>query len=156
MPGDAQWPGKTVHPKFTLNVEEEVNFFLDEALKASEQVADKIHLTKNNGKVEPDPGQTLTGNPYFDMFSQVDLSQNEEVLLWRSYSKNSDFTISHGTPAWVLSGGDNGLLKTYVESFLMKDGRPWYAASEKFPYKGDKIGRCKDQPGQSFGTICVF
>ena len=37
------------------------------------------------------------------MFSQVDLSQNEEVLLWRSYSKNSDFTISHGTPAWVLS-----------------------------------------------------
>ena len=138
VPGDAQWPGKTVHPKFTLNVEEEVNFFLDEALKASEQVADKIHLTKNNGKVEPDPGQTLTGNPYFDMFSQVDLSQNEEVLLWRSYSKNSDFTISHGTPAWVLSGGDNGLLKTYVESFLMKDGRPWYAASEKFPYKGDR------------------
>lgn len=33
VPGDAQWPGKTVHPKFTLNVEEEVNFFLDEALK---------------------------------------------------------------------------------------------------------------------------
>ena len=37
-----------------------------------------------------------------------------------------------------FSKGNNGLLKTYVESFLMKDGMPWYAATTSAPYMGDK------------------
>ena len=43
----------------------------------------------------------------------------------------------HGTPAWIASGSNHGLLKSYVESFLMQDGLPWYAASSAAPYKGD-------------------
>ena len=43
----------------------------------------------------------------------------------------------HGAPAWIASGSNHGLLKSYVESFLMQDGLPWYAASSAAPYKGD-------------------
>lgn len=138
VPGDEQWPGKAIHPDYTLNVDEEVNFFLDQALAAAEQIADNTVLTTNNKKIDPEGAQIQTGNPYFDMYSQVDLSQNKEVLFWRSYSKNANYAITHGTPAWVRSGGDNGLLKTYIESFLMEDGRPWYASSDKKPYLGDE------------------
>ncbi len=137
VPGDANWPGKAIHPDFQINVDEEVKFFLKEAMEAAEKVADKIELTENTGNIDPEAGQLTTSNPYFDMFAQVDLSKNKEVLMWRSYAKNSDFTITHGTPAWVQSGGNNGLLKTYIESFLMEDGRPWYAASNENPYMGD-------------------
>lgn len=138
VPGDANWPGKAIHPDFQINVDEEVKFFLTQAMEAAEKVADKIELTENTGNIDPEAGQLNTSNPYFDMFSQVDLSKNKEVLMWRSYDKNANFTITHGTPAWVQSGGNNGLLKTYIESFLMEDGRPWYAASAEKPYMGDE------------------
>ena len=72
------------------------------------------------------------------MFASLDLSKNSEVLLWRSYAKTGSYSITHGAPAWVQSGSNNGLLKTYVESFLMKDGMPWYAATTSAPYMGDK------------------
>lgn len=59
------------------------------------------------------------------------------MLFWRQYAKTGSFSIMHGTPAWIASGSNHGLLKSYVESFLMQDGLPWYAASSAAPYKGD-------------------
>lgn len=139
VPGDANWPGKKVHPNFTLDVDKEVDFFLTQALEAAEQVADKVTLTQNTGVADPETISTTSGwNPYFEMFASLDLSKNSEVLLWRSYAKTGSYSITHGAPAWVQSGSNNGLLKTYVESFLMKDGMPWYAATTSAPYMGDK------------------
>lgn len=139
VPGDANWPGKRVHPDFTLNVNEEVDFFLSQAIEAAEQVADKVVLTTNTRVADPDNISTTSGwNPYFEMFASTDLSSNPEVLMWRSYAKTGSFSVTHGTPAWVQSGSNNGLLKTYIESFLMEDGLPWYAASATAPYAGDK------------------
>lgn len=138
VPGDANWPGKRVHPNFSLDVAQEVNFFLKEAMEAAEQVADAVTLTDNTGTIEPPTITTTSGwNPYFEMFASVDLASNPEVLFWREYAKTGSYSVTHGTPAWVQSGSNNGLLKTYVESFLMKDGRPWYAASAAAPYLGD-------------------
>lgn len=139
VPGDANWPGKRVHPDFALNVNEEVDFFLSQAIEAAEQVADKVVLTTNTRVADPDNISTTSGwNPYFEMFASTDLSSNPEVLMWRSYAKTGSFSVTHGTPAWVQSGSNNGLLKTYIESFLMEDGLPWYAASATAPYAGDK------------------
>lgn len=139
VPGDENWPGKRVHPNFNLDVNTEVNFFLDEAMKAAEQVADRVTLTTNTGVQDPATITTTSGwNPYFEMFATEDLSGNSEVLMWREYKKSGSFTISHGAPAWVQSGCNNGLLKTYMESFLMADGMPWYAATDATPYAGDK------------------
>lgn len=138
VPGDANWPGKRVHPSFTLDVDKEVDFFLTQAMEAAEQVADKAKLTDNTKVADPPTISTTSGwNPYFEMFASVDLSANPEVLMWREYAKTGSYSVTHGTPAWVQSGSNNGLLKTYMESFLMEDGMPWYAATETAPYKGD-------------------
>lgn len=138
VPGDANWPGKRVHPTFTLDVDKEVDFFLTQAMEAAEQVADKAKLTANTKVADPPTIRTTSGwNPYFEMFATDDLSANPEVLMWRQYAKTGSYSVTHGTPAWVQSGSNNGLLKTYMESFLMEDGMPWYAATETAPYKGD-------------------
>ena len=71
------------------------------------------------------------------MFSAEDMSGFEEVLFWRDYY-SGDFTIAHGATAYVASGGNNGMLHNYVQSFLMKDGMPWYAATAAYPFKGDE------------------
>lgn len=139
VPGDANWPGKRVHPNFTLDVNAEVDFFLTEAMAAAKAVADHITLTENTGVINPPTNAQGYGfNPYFEMFGQEDLSGVSEVLMWKAYGATNSFTISHGAPAWVQSGSGSGLLKTYMESFLMADGRPWYAASTEAPYMGDK------------------
>ena len=41
-------------------------------------------------------------------------------------------------PAYIVTGGYNGLLKGYIESFLMEDGLPIYASSAEKPYMGDE------------------
>ena len=119
-------------------MEAEVDFFLTEAMKAAEEVADKITLTPNTKVADPaNPSITSGWNPYFEMYATVDLSGYDEVLFWRQYAKTGSFSIMHGAPAWIASGSNHGLLKSYVESFLMQDGLPWYAASSAAPYKGD-------------------
>ena len=49
VPGDETWPGKSVHPNFSLDVTAEINFFLDQCMDAASQVADAITLTENTG-----------------------------------------------------------------------------------------------------------
>lgn len=138
VPGDANWPGKKVHPDFTLDVASEINYFLDQALSAAEAVADKITLTQNTGVMDPTTPTLVSGfNPYSEMFGAKDMSSYSEILFWKAYEKSGNIAISHGTPAWIASGANNGVLKSYVESFLMKDGMPWYAATATTPYKGD-------------------
>lgn len=138
VPGDATWPGKAIHPDFTLDVNAEVNFFLDEAIAAAEKVADAVTLTSNTKVADPaSPDITSGWNPYFEMFASVDLSGYDEVLFWREYAKTGSYSVTHGTPAWVASGSNNGMLKGYVESFLMENGMPWYASNSEAPYKGD-------------------
>ena len=81
VPGDETWPGRRVHTGFSLNVDEEVNFFLREAMDAAEQVADVVTLTPNSGTLEPPTITTVSGwNPYFELFASEDLSDNSEVL----------------------------------------------------------------------------
>ena len=137
VPGDADWPGKRVHPDYKYNADTEINFFLDQAMAAAEQVADVIKLTPNSGVFNPKDNNDISGwNDYFDMFSAVDMSKYDEVLLWRAYYRG-DYSISHGATAFVASGGNNGMLHNFVQSYLMKDGMPWYAATAACPYKGD-------------------
>lgn len=71
-----------------MDVEAEVDFFLTEAMKAAEEVADKITLTPNTKVEDPaSPSITSGWNPYFEMYANVDLSGYDEVLFWRQYAK---------------------------------------------------------------------
>lgn len=153
VPGDANWPGKNVHANFSLDVAAEINFFLDECMNAAEQVADNVTLTKNTGVFNPKSDTQPTGwNPYFEMFSDEDMSGYSEVLFWKDYLRSGSINISHGAPNYIYSGGNNGMLRSYVQTFLMEDGTPWYAAGSTFQGDAriDKEKAGRDQRLQLF------
>lgn len=130
VPGDANWPGKN----FSGNIDEEIKFFFTEAMKAAEQVADKVALQTNSHVMNPKFGQIYGWNPYFEMFSQPNLAGVSEVLLWKEYNKGQN--ISHNAPHRLELGDNNGLTRSLISSFLMKNGLPVYASNSGF--KGDK------------------
>lgn len=136
VPGDANWPGKKVYPNYSTDIDQEINWFLDQAMAAAEQVADKIQLTENTGLTNPTGPTAITNwNPYFEMFAAEDMSVYPEVLFWKDYLISGDVAISHGAPAYIYSGGNNGMLKSFVDCFVMEDGLPYYKSDN---YQGDK------------------
>ena len=137
VPGDADWPGFRVHPDYSFDVDAHVNDLLTQAMDAAKQVADNIQLTENTMVLDQDPASPGTGwNPYFEMYASMDLSGVDEVLMWRDYGTIGSVTAQHGVPAYIASSGGIGLLKGYVESFLMANGLPIYAAGSG--YHGDE------------------
>ena len=125
-----------LHPNFSLDVTAEINFFLDQCMDAASQVADAITLTENTGVFNPLSDSEYSGwNPYFEMFSAEDMSGYSEVLFWKDYLRSGSINISHGAPNYIYSGGNNGMLRSYVQTFLMENGLPWYASNSGF--KGD-------------------
>ena len=138
VPGDAGWPGFRVHPDYSFDVDAHINDLLTQATDAAKQVADNIQLTENTMVLDQNPASPGTGwNPYFEMYASMDLSGVDEVLMWRQYgtASNSSALVQHGVPAYIASSGGIGLLKGYVESFLMANGLPIYAAGSG--YQGD-------------------
>lgn len=73
-------------------------------------------------------------NPYFAQFSANSLEEYSEVLLWRAYN-DADYKITHSAAFYVRTGGNTGLTRHFVETFLCRDGKPIYATDE---YKGDE------------------
>lgn len=123
VPGGNGWPGASADylKGFTIDLDKEIKFFLQQAVDAADIVASS---------------HPLYGD-YAALFNSVDLSSMPEVLLWRRYSLASGNTSYH----WVVSylqrngGGNLGLTKSFVDSYLMKDGLPTYAANSG--YEGD-------------------
>ena len=137
VPGDANWPGKNKewNKNFTINQDDEVNYFLDQAIDAAKKVCDAVPLkTKNSHVMNPSIVGLYNGwNAYYDMFASPDLSTYPEVLLWRQF--NSDINVAHLTSNKLRGGAATGWTRGLVESFLMKNGLPIYAASSG--YNGD-------------------
>lgn len=126
VPGDSNWPGGS----FSGNIDEEIRFFLQEAMEASKQVADNNALALNSGVQNPASGVIYGWNDYFEMFSTPDPSAISEVLFWRGYDKSQN--ISHSTVQRAKVGNNLGFTRSLVRSFLMKNGLPWYAEGSGF------------------------
>lgn len=137
VPGGEGWPGasKSYNSNFSYesgSIDKEIEFFLEQAIEASKLVADKVILTQNTGKVQQNPDEPI--NPFMDMFGTEDLSGNNEVLLWRQYSKG--LGITHCVVVGAQFGDYGvGMTRGFVDNFLMKNGLPIYA--ENSGYKGD-------------------
>ena len=72
VPGGPGWPGDAA--SFHTDMNKEIEFFLDEAIKSAKEVGLASSLS-------PD---------YASLYNQTDLSgQRNEVLLWRMYSENA-------------------------------------------------------------------
>ena len=137
VPGGEGWPGasKDYNAGFAYesgSIDNEINFFLDQAIEASKVVADQVVLTTNTGHVQQSASDPA--NPYMDMYGTEDLSGNGEVLLWRQYSKG--LGVTHCVVVGCQFGDYGvGLTRGMVDGFLMKNGLPIYA--EGSGYKGD-------------------
>ena len=143
VPGGEGWPGASLHNNYQYpsgNIDNEVKYFLEQAVEASKLVADKYKgsLTENTGVLQQSADDP--SNPYFDMFAQEDLSDVKEVLLWRQYARGLS---THNINAAAGRGNYRiGLTRGFVQNFLMKDGTPVYAhgsyADGDGYYMGDK------------------
>ena len=151
VPGGPGWPGAEVeyNRDFSIDLDAEIDYFLTEAMEASKAVADAVPLTENNGVLEPTTSPD-GWNPYFEMFSDMDMSGYDEVLFWRAYSEEQN--VLHATSVSLRVGGNYGVTKGFVDGFLMKNGLPWYAANSG--YHGDRtiqdVKRDRDERLQLF------
>ena len=137
VPNGSNWPGtsKDYHSGYQFpsgNIDNEINFFLEQAIEAAQQLAPTVSLTENTGLVRQDISEP--GNPYMDMYASANPSGYSEVLMWREY--NYSLGIAHEQGSWANGGNRlNGLTKGLVESYLMANGLPIYAAGSG--YHGD-------------------
>lgn len=145
VPNGEGWPGtsKDYNASYQFpsgSIDNEISYFLERAMDASQKVAEvyKYMLTENTGvlqQVDTDPA-----NPYYDMFSQEDLSSVSEVLLWRQYARGLE---THNVNAAAGRGNYRiGVTRGFVNNFLMEDGTPVYThgnyADGDGYYLGDK------------------
>ncbi len=128
VPGDASWPGKDKewNKGKTFNQAEEVKYFLTEAMKDAKTVADATELTNNTGVTNP-PTEPHGWNPYFEMFGIQNPSVYPEVIFWKEYNRTA--AVVHHTSQRMSTGTGTGWTRGLVESFLTKDGKPYYAVS---------------------------
>jgi hypothetical protein len=137
VPKGTGWPGagKDYNSGYEYpsgNIDDEINFFLDQAIDASEKLASTITLTANSGRIRQNVNESE--NPYMDMFASVNPSGYSEVILWREF--NRGLGVTHGVPSYAQWGDYNvGLTRGFAETFLMENGLPIYAAGSG--YQGD-------------------
>lgn len=143
VPGEAGWPGAQMayNSGFSIDLNQEISFFTDQAMAAAKEVADNITLTNNSGQTDPDFNQSAGWNAYFEMFADVDMSKYSEVLMWRAFDASID--IANATAVYILNGNNTGLTRGYVENFLMKNGLPIYAGGSGYTGNDEKIDNVK-------------
>lgn len=145
VPNGEGWPGKqkdynTNYQFPSGSINNEIKWFLEQSISASKEVAEKYKeaLTINTGFF---PQSTLDPkNPYYEMYISVDLSSYKEVMLWRRYAPALKM---HGIPIAANTGNNaTGVSRSFVQNFLMADGKPVYAhgtyADGDGYYMGDK------------------
>lgn len=129
VPNGDGWPGKAkdynANYQFASgSIDNEINYFLDQAMTASKEVAEKYKdkLTVNTGVLQQDASGPA--NPYYDMYAVENMSSYPEVMLWRRYVYGVN---GHDVVLAVCQGNWSvGLTRSYVQNFLMKDGTPVY------------------------------
>ena len=142
VPGAQGWPGadKDYNKDFKYpagDIDAEINWFLTEACKSAQEVADRAVLIQNTGVVPQTEGSTIAAleaeNPWLAMFGTLDLSGYGEVLLWRQYDRG--LGITHNIVVYAQQGDRScGTTRGLVDAFPCKDGLPIYASPL---YKGD-------------------
>lgn len=143
VPNGEGWPGaqkdyNTGYEYPSGSIEAESKYFFEIAARCAEEVAEKYKssLTVNTGIV---PQSDSDVNPYFYMFGAVDMSSYPDILLWRQYGL--DLKLTHLVEVSIQqSNGDIGLTRSFVESFVMEDGKPIYAPHDGFTYDDSTIG----------------
>lgn len=136
VPNGPGWPGKekdyNANYQFPSgSLQGEIDFFLDQAMVASEEVADAIALTTNGKIIQESASQAA--NDYYDMFAVKDPSKYAEVLFFRPYSTALNLGTDYNHH--IYYGYARGYTHQMEQSFLMQNGLPVYATGSG--YGGD-------------------
>ncbi|MCC8188717.1 MAG: RagB/SusD family nutrient uptake outer membrane protein [Bacteroides sp.] len=136
VPNGPGWPGKDKDYNQSYNfpggsLEGEIHFFLEEAMKAAEQVADAIPLEENNGVIRESLSDPV--NTYYDMFASTAPDAYAEVLMYRPYAP--ELNIGSDYNHHIYYGYQRGYTHQMEQSFLMNNGLPVYAPGSG--YAGD-------------------
>ena len=136
VPGNSKWVGHAMYPDFSFkagSAEDEVNYFLDVAIKASEAV------------VQSRPELSDEYLPLFVNDRTAFTADNGEVILARFYLSG---VLYHSVGQYLArTGAGTGLTRSLVNSFLMTNGLPIYAAGSGYggdlQMKNEMLGRDK-------------
>lgn len=142
VPGGPGWPGDA-SLLGSFDIDSEINYFLTEAMNSAKPVADAIkdHLAENTDTPEGYSNATTCINPYYGMFTESDLSGYDEVLFYKSYIMTSSLNITHMIyMQFQRNGGNSGWTRGMVNSALMKNGLPIYAAGSGYDPEWENQG----------------
>ena len=138
VPGGQGWPGKDAQG---YNAQTEIDYFLTEAMSAAKVVGDKLvgSLAENTGTKEGMDANFNALNPYYVMFCDTDMDKYAEVLMWREYIESEGLT--HNIQMQLMrNGGGSGWTRGLVNSFVMQNGLPIYAAGSGYDAEWEKQG----------------
>lgn len=141
VPGNPKWVGASTYPDFQFeagSAEAEINYFLDEAIEASDLVASHRSLDDD----------------YISMFNSLTpFSSNDEVILARYYQMG---VLSHSASNYLgRTGGGTGFTRALVNSFLMKNGLPIYADGRNYGGDTYMLDEMKDRDERLTSSVKI-
>ena len=127
VPNGPDWPGaaKDYNANYQFkagSIDDESNWFLEQAIEASKAVADQYTLTPNSGIL---PQSASESNEYVEMFGAIDLKPFSEVMLWKACDKGLGITHNIQVNASTSNLGI-GVTRGMINSYLLKNGLPYY------------------------------
>lgn len=132
VPGGPGWPGD---PALLdgFNIDTEIDYFLTEAMNSAKVVGDQFvnNLVQNTDTPEGMTAGFVEANPYYCMFSADNSGKYDEVLLYRAYSLTYNMATQMQAQFQKNAGG-TGWTRGMVNSFLMRNGLPIYAAGSGY------------------------
>lgn len=132
VPGGPGWPGKAEDVS-GFNIDSEIDFFLSEAMKSAKELGDRMVglLAENTDTPEGMDSKFKSINSYYTLFCDEDLENYKEVLMWRAYSEKQG--VTHNIQMQLENnGGGSGWTRGLVNSFVMQNGLPIYAAGSGY------------------------
>jgi hypothetical protein len=136
VPNGPNWPGATKDYNSSYqypsgNIDNEVSYFLNEAMIAAKEVASKHSLTVNSKVIKESASDP--SNLYYEMFASENLASFDEVILWRDFDLS--LNVVQYWNHYLYYGNGYGYTRQFVDNFLMDNGLPIYAQGSG--YQGD-------------------
>lgn len=139
VPGGKGWPGNPADVS-GFNIDTEIAYFLDEAMKSSKIVGDYIvgKLAENTDTPEGMNASLASINPYYTMFCDENMEGYDEILMWKQFKEG--LVTSNLQMELERNGGGSGWTRGMVNSFLMRNGLPIYADGSGYDRNWEKKG----------------
>ena len=140
VPGGPGWKGNPADLQ-GFNIDSEIDFFLGEAMKSAKIVGDQMvgNLANNTDAREGMDVAYNSLNPYYTMFADENMEGYKEILMWKAFNKAVGITTNIQMEL-ERNGGGSGWTKGMVNSFLMRNGLPIYAAGSGYNPEWEKQG----------------